>query len=300
MTKTRLLSIITIILAVALMCSGCKIKEKKANKETTEITFEKSEAASVTEDMEVEKPNYVEIWNVDVGEGDCAIFTSTAVPGHCVVIDNGPEEGYKNVSAILKGEKITTIDMLILTHPDTEHVANTEKLMSEYSVKKIITPDINDNSGAYQKIIKKLQKKKDLEIIYPKTQLYTSFGGARFEVYAPALDAKYKDIDSQNLITKIWYGKRAFLFLGDATNEEIHGLYMGGTEFKADVVKLSNHGAYDRKYNLTWTLNAISPEYAIISCGYRNPKGHPHLEVMVNLGLTMILFLKVGQMILRA
>ena len=51
-----------------------------------------------------------------------------------------------------------------------------------------------------------------------------------------------------------------------------------GMDLKSDVFKAAHHGS--RTANTEEFLNAVDPDYMVISCGQDNSYGHPHAEVM--------------------
>ena len=69
-----------------------------------------------------------------------------------------------------------------------------------------------------------------------------------------------------------------FLFTGDAEKEVEHELLKSGADLKAQVLKVGHHGSStssDKKF-----ISAVSPQYAVISCGEDNDYGQPHKETL--------------------
>ncbi len=78
---------------------------------------------------------------------------------------------------------------------------------------------------------------------------------------------------------KLTYGNKSFIFTGDAekvVEEEVLEKY--SAELKADVIKFGHHGSSTSSTKAF--IEAISPEYGIISCGVDNSYGHPHRETL--------------------
>ena len=80
--------------------------------------------------------------------------------------------------------------------------------------------------------------------------------------------------NDNSFVVRIAYGRRAFLFVGDAERaEEATLLARSGSALRADVLKVGHHGS--RTSSSRDLLAAVSPEVAVISVGRRNRFGHP-------------------------
>ena len=71
----------------------------------------------------------------------------------------------------------------------------------------------------------------------------------------------------------ITYGETRFLFTGDAEREAEQAILNRGVDLSATVLKVGHHGS-DTSINYVW-LNAIMPQYAVISVGEGNSYDHP-------------------------
>ena len=80
-------------------------------------------------------------------------------------------------------------------------------------------------------------------------------------------------------------GTDSFLFTGDATGEETDDMIETGMDVRADVYKAAHHGSANDGCNSETFLGAVNPKYTVISCGYLNDYGHPHVETMAFLKL---------------
>src|SRR3989344_5373179 len=100
---------------------------------------------------------------LDVGQGD-AIFIQTYL-GNQILIDGGPS------SAVLAelGESMPpmdrTLDLLILTHPDADHVTGIVEVMRRYKVKKILFTGVKVDT-AVDREFEKLLEQNHIEKIY--------------------------------------------------------------------------------------------------------------------------------------
>lgn len=112
------------------------------------------------------------------------------------------------------------------------------------------------------------------------TSGYTfSLGGSSVEIFSPS--KQDKNLNNMSVVLKVTFGDTRFLFQGDAESKIENALLKSDFDLKADVLKVGHHGSNTsstQKY-----LNAVSPEFAILSYGADNSYGHPHEEVLERL-----------------
>src|SRR4029077_16789691 len=90
----------------------------------------------------------------------------------------------------------------------------------------------------------------------------------------PLLAGTASDINNNSVVLRVEFGRLAILLTGDAQSEaEARLLSHGGTDLRADILKVGHHGS---AYSSTPAfLAAVHPKIAIISCGLQNVFGHP-------------------------
>jgi len=231
---------------------------------------------------ELSQPRFLEVTFFDVGQGD-AIFIETP-QSHQILIDGGPS------SAIL--EKLAkempfwdrSIDLIILTHPEHDHIAGLIKVLKSYRVENILWTGIIRDTAEYREW-KKLIKDEKAEIkiakagqkiILPGTVLSISHPFESLENQEP------KNTNNTSVIAKLVFGKDSFLFIGDVYKSVERKLIEKGIEIDSDVLKVGHHGS--KTSSAEEFLEKVSPEIAVISAGKDNKYGHPHQEVLESLG----------------
>ncbi len=217
----------------------------------------------------------IDVYYIDVGQGDSTLITEG--DGHGVLIDTGAYWGYDNVVAVLAEANVDVIDMLILTHPDADHIQNADDLIEAYEVVNVIMPDVKKDTNSFKDLVSSISEN-SVNVVYPDGKLTVPYGSVQFDIYSP--QGEYEDINSYSLITKLTAGEKSFLFLGDATGEEIDEIALTDIDFRSDVMKAAHHGSANCGCNSEWLFNAVDPAYVVISCGYQNDYGHPHRETM--------------------
>ncbi len=229
-----------------------------------------------------EAKNNLEVIFLDVGQGD-AILIKTPY-GQNILIDGGEDE--KIIKRL--GEKLPwwdkRIDLMILTHPHSDHVAGLIEVLKRYKVLKVLYTGVNHNSPDYLAWLKIINEKKiDLNIINHFQKIILG-ENCILEILYP-IDKK--DIDDQtnlnntSIVSKLSYGQISFLFMGDIEREIENVLISKSSKLKADVLKIGHHGS-DTSSSIDF-LKTVQPKYAIMEVGKDNDFGHPSSRIIKRL-----------------
>ena len=241
---------------------------------------------------ELSKAGDLEVVFFDVGQGD-SIFIETK-DGFQILIDGGPD-----LSVLEKlGQEMPfydrTIDLVILTHPDHDHIFGLLEVLKRYQVKNILWTGVVKDTDEYkeweklikeeganiiiaqagQKIICSLQKTHDrgnsamgifLNILYP----LESLEGQEVE-----------DSNDTSIVAQLVFNDNSFLLTGDISKKIESKLIDQNQELDSDILKVAHHGS--KTSTSPEFLQAVSPETAVISVG-ENQWGHPSEEVLQRL-----------------
>jgi len=225
--------------------------------------------------------NDLKVIFLDVGQGD-SILIQTAKRQN-ILIDGGPDQ-----NIIYKLDKYIPffqrkIDLMILTHPDPDHLNGLVAVLRRYKVIQAIDNGNGDASPAYAEYINLIQLKNIARFIISQPQKI-NFERLSLNFFWPAknlISEPIKDDNFASIIFKIVDDKNSFLFTGDATEETEAMLINSGQNLEADVLKVGHHGS---KYSsMIEFLEKIKPKFAIISVGADNKFGHPSLRAIKNL-----------------
>lgn len=121
--------------------------------------------------------------------------------------------------------------------------------------------------------------RQNIAITVPEAGEQFTLGSAVVNVLGPVL--KTGEDNNNSLVLRVEYGKRSFLFTGDAEKEEEESILDADEEVKSSVLKVAHHGSASST-SQAW-LDAVHPSAAIISCGAKNEYGHPSEEVLKRL-----------------
>ncbi|OGE81712.1 MAG: hypothetical protein A3E98_01920 [Candidatus Doudnabacteria bacterium RIFCSPHIGHO2_12_FULL_48_11] len=214
---------------------------------------------------------------LDVGQGD-SIFIQT-FQGNQIVIDGGPSDQVLGELGKVMPFYDRTIDLLILTHPDLDHVAGFTDVLKRYRVKKVLLTGVSADTAAYKQFAEALEKEKAEKIYAQVGQRVWLDSATVFDVYYPPpgiVEAKLKTNDT-SVMGKLSFGKASVFFTGDVTDKVERQLAAAGFNLDSDILKVAHHGS--RFSSAEEFLSAVSPAYAIIEVG-KNNYGHPTEEAM--------------------
>ena len=227
---------------------------------------------------DLSKIRYLEVIFFDVGQGD-AIFIKTP-QGHQILIDGGPD------SVILEklGKELPfydrAIDLVILSHPESDHLTGLLDVLRSYKVKNILWTGVIRDTGTFRKWQELIEKEK-AEIFLAKAGQKITIGKTSFEILFPFENLENKSIkDSNNtsIILRLNLGESSFLFTGDIYKSAERELLSLAKQLDTDVLKVGHHGS--KTSTAEEFIIVVSPEIAVISVGRNNSYGHPHQETL--------------------
>jgi len=225
------------------------------------------------------KQPYMEVTFFDVGQGDSA-FIETSL-NHQILLDGGPDS---KVLEKLEEEMPLfdrTIDLVILSHPDSDHITGLLEVLKRYEVLNVLWSGIEKDSALLDEW-NNLLSLEGANVFIAKRGLNLSFGEAEsLEVFYPIESLEGETIPNMNnssVVFKLIYGETSFLFTGDIYKEVEEKVLALGVPLDSDVLKISHHGS--KTSTTEEFLTTVSPRVAVISCGADNSYGHPHQETL--------------------
>lgn len=228
--------------------------------------------------------NILEVVFFDVGQGD-SIFIETPNKKQ-VLIDGGPDK-----MVLEKLEEVMpfydrTIDLMILTHPDADHLTGLLSVLEYFKVNHILVSGFENNTAVYQEW-KKLIEERNIPVTLAQVGQRIVFpSGVEFDILWPD-QSKMETISKANnasVVGRLIYNESEILLTGDI-EKKIENL-LSNQDLESDVLKIPHHGSKSSTgYSF---LKAIRPKISVISVGENNRYGHPHQEVLERLNNTAI------------
>ncbi len=228
---------------------------------------------------------------IDVGQGSAALIELPG--GRCVLIDGGGfsdnavfDVGAMIIAPFLWSKKIKTVDTIILSHPNADHLNGLLYIARHFNVKRVWTNgevadinsyrmfmDIIDENNIYMPEFKDIQRMHEIKgvgikILYPPD-----------DYIVKREKEKWRNLNNNSLVIKIEFGSKSFLFPGDImAGGEKELVAIAGDELKSTVLIAPHHGS--RTSSTELFLRKIKPEVVVVSAGWQNKFGFPHPTVL--------------------
>lgn len=224
-------------------------------------------------------PGEAEVHFIDVGQGD-AILLRTA--DGCVLVDAGPNGSEEVLKAYLKKCGVGRLLLCVFTHFDEDHIGGADAVLAGFGAERAWIPDAplpEDNLSAAR--LTEAAGRYGCELL-------SVSGGERFTVGPAELTVLCAgggdgEINETSVVLRVTVGERVFLLQGDAEEKTEKALLasLSPAELRCDVLKLGHHGA--RTGTCPEWLDALTPQYAVISAAHGNSYGHPHASTLERL-----------------
>lgn len=195
-----------------------------------------------------------------------------------MLIDSGEIGCEEIVCSFLKRHGVKTLDLVVATHPHSDHIGSMAAVFDEFEVKKLLVPQIPQeylsDLPLYDEVLSAADSESGCKTVYarPDMSFYLE-DGAQLTVLGP-VENYFDELNNWSVITKFTFESSAFLFTGDAEALAEHDLVLLSTDLSCDVLKVGHHGS--RTSSSAEFLDAANPVYAVFLCGNGNVHGHPH------------------------
>jgi len=209
---------------------------------------------------------------IDVGQADCILLMNK---GESMLIDAGNNDDGDLVTSYLQSQGITSLTYAVGTHPHEDHIGGLDVVIQNFEIQNLLMPKIQADTVTFEEVLDAAIEK-GLSITAPKQGDTFTLGTAT--VTAVHCYEKTDDYNNASLIFRVDFGETSFLFTGDAEKEAENAVLLSGVDIDCDVLKAGHHGSSTSSSRAF--LDAVSPEYAVITCGAGNSYGHPHRETM--------------------
>ena len=240
----------------------------------------------VSQSVVVEK-GLASVAMLDVGQGDSFLISSA--DGKRMLIDGGKDNGVLTELAKVLPASERTIDVVLATHPDADHIGGLDDVLAHYHVGLFLTSQVHSGTSVEQALLKKLEEKK-IPSYYVRKGMKLSFDeGASFEILFPDRPTPNWETNTASVVGRVQIGERSMLLTGDSPESiESYLVKTMPEKIVADMVKLGHHGS--KTSSGTSFLKTTAPALTLISAGVDNRYGHPAPEVLARLRALSIPF----------
>lgn len=215
---------------------------------------------------------------IDVGQGD-SIFIDYG--DYDILIDAGENDQGQKVVNYLKSLGTDDIEIMVATHPHSDHIGGLDDVLKAFDVEKIIDSGVMYTTKTYEDYINAVSNEKEeigAKFIYDDDLTFKLGDNVMFKVIE--LGDGYENINDNSVVTMLDYNNVEFLFTGDLEADVEKANLNKFSDI--DILKVGHHGS--KTSTSQEFLEVVKPEIAVISAGIDNEYGHPHLETLVRLG----------------
>ncbi len=217
---------------------------------------------------------------LDVGQGDAILITTPS--GHHILVDGGPSP---EQIMLRLGEELPywerSIDLVVLTHPEADHVSGLVEVLRRYEVGEVLEPCFPHTAYPYDEWLDIIEEEGIERTQAQAGQRIELGGGATIEVLNPPqefFEGTDSDINNNGVVLRLAMGDVSFLLTADVFGDGEQYLLDQGFELRSTVLKVGHHGS-DTSTGPEF-LAAVSPQVAVVSVGADNRFGLPSAEVM--------------------
>jgi competence protein ComEC len=237
---------------------------------------------------------------LDIGQGD-ALFIESPTGTH-LLVDGGPPKKILGPLAKVMPFFNKNIDAILITNPDQDHIGGFADVLKNYKVGALFEPGTIGASKTYQNLEKEIRNKNIPDILVKKGTVLDLGGGLFLEILFPDRDVSSWATNDGSVVARLTYGDTSIMLTGDAPmkTEKIILAENPKEKLQSDILKVGHHGS--RGSSSFQFMEAVSPQYALISDGKDNKYGHPHkdtLDILSKIGAKILRTDELGTIILK-
>lgn len=214
---------------------------------------------------------------LDMGQGLASVVRTR---NHVLVFDTGPRytSGFNTGSAVvaqyLRAQGLGSVDMLVVSHGDNDHIGGAMDLAAQLPVEHII-------SSVPEKLF-------PLDAMNCVAGEFWSWDGVQFEVLnpPPVIDvaaSKTKKVsrksNNRSCVLRVQAGNDSVLLTGDIERSaERDLLNRVAAKLPSNILVVPHHGS--KTSSTAAFVDAVSPRVALFPVGYRNRYGFPKAAIV--------------------
>jgi len=217
---------------------------------------------------------------LDIGQGDAMLIKTPQ--NNYGLIDSGPNNNIINALGKYIPSYVSTLDFVILTHPDKDHVEGFIELSKRFKINNLFINKIYKDNGLVTSLKESLEVNRIKQLSLFSVNDFT-YDGLNFEIIWPNnnRDLKFLDSNDTSISLLIEYKNLGILTLGDISDTFEESLLEKLKDKDIDILKVSHHGS--KTSSSEKFIASIKPKISIISASKDNNYGHPAESVVETL-----------------
>ena len=264
-------------LLLLVLLAGCGRTKKETSKPQGQTSGENTSVVSAGADNAA--AGDLEAVFFDVGKGDCILFSSG--DSH-VLLDTGYQETSDEIIDKLQDRDISSLDAMIITHYDKDHVGGAARIADEIPAEIIYLPDYEGEEDKCKDLLRLIQKE-NLQAVRVSSRQEVKLGQAAIYI-DPALvpfDEEKKNDNDASLLIEVFDGEDSWFLPGDIEEEAI-SRWLSSASREYDILKVPHHGKKEKSSKEL--IEAVSPEIAVITDGEERPASEKLIKRLVKNG----------------
>ncbi len=210
----------------------------------------------------------------DVGQGD-SIFIRTP-DNYKILVDGGPTNKIINHLNSELGLNDRTIDLVVLTHPQSDHMFGLIEVLKQFQVKKVITSNVSNSTTTYQLWRDTLKNSQLVPVFVHAGESITLSDQVTLKfIWPKELKPVVADLNQAAVVMKLSYGNFDMLLTADA---DMKAQPYTSSVGHIEVLKVPHHGS--RTAVREDYLRQLKPDVSVVSVGERNSYGHPNSTLL--------------------
>ncbi len=218
---------------------------------------------------------------LDVGQGDAVLLVSPS--GKQILVDGGPD--FSALAHLGKAMSFfdRTIELLVLTHPDRDHITALPEILRRYHVKRVLLTGVEHALGRYEFFLALLRDLHIPLVLADSDDDFDVDSNLTLDILWPPKqwDGGVRNINDTSIVLYVVSSASSLLLMGDVTASVERRLLALYPSLHTNILKLPHHGS--RFSSSEIFLQSLHPQLAAISAGKENAYGHPHAEVLERL-----------------
>ena len=225
---------------------------------------------------------------LDVGQGDCILVQAPS--GRTMLIDGGGlpgqhaggyDIGREVVVPALLARRVRRIDVLVVTHPDEDHVGGLPAVVEAVPVGMVLDPMLRTENDSYERLCEEIQERKITAHRATEGQRVEFGDGVYAEVLNPPdprLSGTGSDDNNNSVVLRLVHDDMSVLLAADIDGVGAMRMARHREAIQSTMLKVPHHGSAQSA--VAAFVEAVRPELAVVSVGADNPYGHPSPEML--------------------
>ncbi len=215
---------------------------------------------------------------LDVGQGSSTLLRTSAGD---ILIDAGSEDSQDELCRNLKALGMSHLSLLILTHPDEDHIGGADGILEQFETDAVWTNGSAGENDSYDRLVRVVQGL-GIPVKTVRGGDGITLGALHLSVLSPLTEPSKSD-NEDSLVLLMRCASFGALLMGDAGERAELALVeaYGMSHLNVDVLCVGHHGSNSSSGERL--LEVTTPQYAVISCGAGNSYGHPDGRALARL-----------------